>query len=121
MVKAPPDRHCGNRAASVSVPETRKALTAVFAKSADEVYPCGDSRLAIGEMRMPDAGLEPELAIAQDLCRMRLVLGRVERRRRFSVEQKLAVLAEAMEHFGSRAKARQKIDTRSLIADRRPW
>jgi len=52
---------------------------------------------------------------------MRLVLGRVERRRRFSVEQKLAVLAEAMEHFGSRAKARQKIDTRSLIADRRPW
>jgi hypothetical protein len=63
-------------------------------------------------MRMPDAGLELELAIAQDLCRMRRLScwGRVEPRRRFSVEQKLAVLAEAMapgsEHFGSRASAR---------------
>src|SRR6516164_3403860 len=35
-------------------------------------YPRGDGRLAIGGMRMPDAGLELELAIAQDLCRMRL-------------------------------------------------
>ena len=34
-------------------------------------YPCGDDRLAIGGMRMSDAGLELELATAQDLCRIR--------------------------------------------------
>ena len=32
-------------------------------------FPCGDGRLAIGAMRMRDAGLELELAIAQDRCR----------------------------------------------------
>jgi len=46
---------------------------------------------------MRDAGLELELAITQDRCLNPIaeVLGRVERRRRFSVEQKVAVLAEA--------------------------
>jgi hypothetical protein len=34
-------------------------------------YPYGDDRLAIGRMSMPDAGLELELAIAQDRCRTR--------------------------------------------------
>jgi len=40
--------------------------------TAHALYPCGDGHLAIGGLRMSDAGLEVELAIAQDLCRMRL-------------------------------------------------
>jgi hypothetical protein len=31
-------------------------------------YPCGEGRLAVGEVRMRDAGLELELAITQDRC-----------------------------------------------------
>src|SRR5947209_9425804 len=37
-----------------------------------EPYPCGEGRLAVGGVRMRDAGLELELAIAQDLCLTRL-------------------------------------------------
>jgi len=34
--------------------------------------PCGEGRLAVGEVRMRDAGLELELAITQDRCLTRL-------------------------------------------------
>src|SRR5438270_12207872 len=36
------------------------------------MYPCGGGRLAAGGVRMRDAGLELELAIAQDRCLTRL-------------------------------------------------
>jgi transposase-like protein len=47
---------------------------------------------------MRDAGLQLELAIAQDRCLTRRpkYLGAIERRRRFNVEQKLTILAEAI-------------------------
>src|SRR5712671_2190611 len=35
-------------------------------------YPCGEGRLAVGGVRMRDAGLELELAITQDRCLTRL-------------------------------------------------
>src|ERR1700716_4246684 len=35
-------------------------------------YPCGEGRLAVGRVRMRDAGLELELAITQDRCLTRL-------------------------------------------------
>jgi hypothetical protein len=38
----------------------------------DETFPSGEGRLAVGGVRMRDAGLELELAIAQDRCLTRL-------------------------------------------------
>src|SRR5690349_13135045 len=38
----------------------------------DLQFPSGEGRLAVGEVRMPDAGLELELAIPQDRCPTRL-------------------------------------------------
>src|SRR5438067_13220310 len=45
----------------------KRGITPAFGYSAPHPYPCGEGRLAVGGVRMRDAGLELELAIAQDL------------------------------------------------------